>query len=330
MEGSVKEIRWGIVGCGNVTELKSGPAFNKVQGSSLVAVMRRSADLAKDYAKRHHVPVWYDTASDLIHDPDVNAVYIATPPSFHATYAIQCMRAGKPVYVEKPMAASYNECVQMNEVAAETGIPLFTAYYRRTLPYFLKVKELVDSEAAGKIHLVRITLHTSPRPEDFNTGNLPWRVNPSIAGAGYFYDLASHQIDLLDFLFGPVAEAQGRSYNRGGLYDAEDTVFATMETESKIIVQGSWCFVVNPQNQSDSIEILGSKGRISFSTFQFTPVVFEKNGKRQETLPPNPENIAFYLIKSVVEELQGTGKCLSNGINGARANRVMDRILQKI
>jgi 1,5-anhydro-D-fructose reductase (1,5-anhydro-D-mannitol-forming) len=218
----------------------------------------------------------------------------------------------------------------MNEVAAETGIPLFTAYYRRTLPYFLKVRELIDSEAAGKNHLVRITLHTSPRPEDFNTGNLPWRVNPSIAGAGYFYDLASHQIDLLDFLFGPVAEARGRSYNRGGLYDAEDTVFATMETESKIIVQGSWCFVVNPQNQSDSIEILGSKGRISFSTFQFTPVVFEKNGKRQETLPPNPENIAFYLIKSVVEELQGTGKCPSNGINGARANRVMDRILQKI
>ena len=326
----MKEIRWGIIGCGNVTELKSGPAFNKVQGSSLVAVMRRSADLAKDYAKRHHVPVWYDTASDLIHDPDVNAVYIATPPSFHATYAIQCMRAGKPVYVEKPMAASYNECVQMNEVASKTGIPLFTAYYRRTLPYFLKVKELVDSEAAGKIHLVRITLHTSPRPEDFNTGNLPWRVNPSIAGAGYFYDLASHQIDLLDFLFGPVAEAQGRSYNQGGLYDAEDTVFATMETERKIIVEGSWCFVVNPQNQSDSIEILGSKGRISFSTFQFTPVVFEKNGKRQETLPPNPENIAFYLIKSVVEELQGTGKCPSNGISGARANRVMDRILNKI
>jgi predicted dehydrogenase len=328
--GSVKEIRWGIIGCGDVTEVKSGPAFNKVLGSSLVAVMRRSADLAKGYANRHNVPVWYDVASDLINDPDVNAVYIATPPSFHATYAIQCMQAGKPVYVEKPMASSYNECVQMNEVASVTGIPLYTAYYRRTLPYFLKVKELINSEAVGRIQLVRITLHTSPRPEDFQTGNLPWRVIPSIAGAGYFYDLASHQIDLLDFLFGPVTAAHGRSYNRGGLYDAEDTVFATMETESRIIVQGSWCFVVNPQNQCDSVEILGSKGRISFSSFQFTPVVTDMNGKRQEFLPLNPENIEFNLIKTVVEELQGTGKCPSNGISGARTNRVMDMILHKI
>jgi predicted dehydrogenase len=218
----------------------------------------------------------------------------------------------------------------MNDVAKETGIPIFVAYYRRALPYFLKVKELVDSKAVGKIHMVTIALHTSPRPEDYHADNLPWRLNPSVAGAGYFYDLASHQIDLLDFLFGPVTAADGRSFNRGGWYEAEDTVFSTMEVKNDIIAHGSWCFVVNPQNQCDTFEILGAEGRIRFSTFHFTPVVLEKNGNRQEFLPSNPENIELYLIKSVVEELQGTGLCPSNGMNGARASRVMDMILHKI
>jgi predicted dehydrogenase len=330
MSGKRKEINWGIIGCGDVTETKSGPAFNKVQGSSLVAVMRRSASLAESYARRHNVPRWYSSADDLINDPGVNAVYIATPPSSHAAFAIQCMQAGKPVYVEKPMAASYHECLQMNDMAARTGMPLYTAYYRRTLPYFLKVKELVDNEAVGNIQMVTITLHTSPRPEDYQAGNLPWRVNPSIAGAGYFYDLASHQVDLLDFLFGPVAVVHGRCCNRGGLYTAEDTVFATMEMENGVVVQGSWCFVVNPQNQCDNFEIIGSEGRICFSTFHFTPLVIKKNNRQQKYLPANPENIEYYLIRAVVEELQGKGQCPSNGINGARANKVMDMILHKI
>ncbi|MBN2276093.1 MAG: Gfo/Idh/MocA family oxidoreductase [Bacteroidales bacterium] len=330
MLNPLKEIRWGIIGCGNVTEKKSGPAFNKVKGSSLVAVMRRSANLAEEYARRHGVPKWYADAEELISDSNVNAVYVATPPSSHADYAIRSMLAGKPVYVEKPMASGYEECQRMNEVATETGVPLFTAYYRRSLPYFLKVKELVDKEVVGKVMLTTITLHVPPRPEDYHAGQLPWRVIPSIAGGGYFYDLASHQIDLLDFLFGPIAAAYGRTYNRGGLYTAEDTVFATLEFENGIVAHGSWCFTVYPGNHYDKIEILGSDGAICFSTFQNTPVVITSKNKRSEYLPGIPENIQFYLIKSIVEELQGIGKCPSDGSNGERTNKVMDMILGKI
>ncbi|MCX6333190.1 MAG: Gfo/Idh/MocA family oxidoreductase, partial [Bacteroidia bacterium] len=81
-------INWGIIGCGNVTEVKSGPAFNKVNNSRLIAVMRRDAVLAEDYASRHNVPKFYTDASKLINDPEINAVYIATPPSSHAEYAL--------------------------------------------------------------------------------------------------------------------------------------------------------------------------------------------------------------------------------------------------
>ena len=169
-------IHWGFIGCGNVTEKKSGPAFQKVEGSDVVAVMRRDAEKAKDYALRHGIKKWYNNADDLIHDPEVNAVYVATPPASHAEYAIKTMKAGKPVYVEKPLAASYEECLQIVNVAKETGVPCFVAYYRRTLPYFLRVKQLIDKGSIGNISTVQIRFAVAPREEDFKKDNLPWRV----------------------------------------------------------------------------------------------------------------------------------------------------------
>ena len=186
-------IQWGFIGCGAVTEKKSGPAFNKVQGSKVVAVMRRDIEKAKDYAIRHDVKKYYSDADELINDPEVNAIYIATPPGSHFKYAEAAMRAGKPVYIEKPMASSYNECIEINKVSEETGIPCFVAYYRRTLPYFLKVKQLIDEGALGEISTVQISFAIPPYATDYDRENLPWRVKKEIAGAGYFYDLASHQ-----------------------------------------------------------------------------------------------------------------------------------------
>ena len=150
----MKEIKWGFIGCGEVTEKKSGPAFNEVAGSKVVAVMSRSEDKARSYAERHHIRKWYTDAQELIDDPDVNAVYIATPPSSHATFAIMSMKAGKPVYVEKPLAASYNECIRINRVSEQTGVPCFVAYYRRYLPYFQKVKEIIQSGGIGEVNHV--------------------------------------------------------------------------------------------------------------------------------------------------------------------------------
>src|SRR5690606_19456944 len=105
----MEEIRWGMIGAGDVTELKSGPAFSKVSGSKLVAVMRRDLEKDKDYASRHKVGTWYTDAQALIDDPDINAIYIATPPDSHAEYAIRALKAGKYVYVEKPMVLTSKE-----------------------------------------------------------------------------------------------------------------------------------------------------------------------------------------------------------------------------
>ncbi|UCH13459.1 MAG: Gfo/Idh/MocA family oxidoreductase [Bacteroidales bacterium] len=326
----MKEINWGFIGCGEVTELKSGPAFNKVEGSKVVAVMSKTASKAEDYAHRHNIPKWYDKAEKLISDPEVNAVYIATPPKFHSSYAIDAMNEGKPVYVEKPMAVSYKECQKMNDIASRRKVPLFVAYYRRSLPYFLKVKELIEKDVIGRIFCIDIRFWSTAREEDYNTQNPPWRVIPEISGGGYFYDMACHQLDILDYFFGPVKNASGKYANKGGLYDAEDTVSASIEFESGIIATGSWCFVAEKIYKTDTIEILGSKGKIIFSAFAFKPIVLVVKDIITKYNPSNPANIQFCLIKDVVEELQGAGKSPSDGTSGARTNKVMDMILNKI
>ncbi len=321
-------IQWGFIGCGSVTEKKSGPAFSKVDGSRVVAVMRRDADKAKDYAKRHGIGKWYSDADELINDPEVTAVYVATPPASHAKYAIAAMRAGKPVYVEKPMATTYYECKEMIQVSKETGVPCYVAYYRRTLPYFLRVKQLIDDGILGDISTVQIRFAIPPYDTDYNRDTLPWRVKKDIAGAGYFFDLASHQLDLLDFLLGPIKNATGFTGNIAGLYDVEDTVSATFQFESGVSGSGSWSFVAPQGIRVDTIEMVGTKGTLSYSTFGFTNIELETSEGEKAYIEENPENIQFYLIESIVNHLNGKGgEVVSDAVSAARANWVMEQIL---
>ena len=222
----LKNIRWGFIGCGEVTEKKSGPAFSMIEGSEVVAVMSRDKQKAKSYAERHGIRHYYNDPTELIEDPDVNAVYIATPPSSHATFAMMALRAGKPAYVEKPLASSYEDCLRINKVSEQTGVPCFVAYYRRYLPYFQKVKSLVENGGIGKVLSVQIRFAVPPRELDYNSKvALPWRLQPDIAGAGgYFYDLAPHQLDMLQYIFGNIIEAEGYSMNMLGLYKVADTI----------------------------------------------------------------------------------------------------------
>ena len=322
------EIKWGIIGCGNVTELKSGPAFNKVEDSKLVAVMRRNADLAQDYAQRHNVSKFYSDASELINDSEVNAVYIATPPDSHALYAIEAMKAGKPVYVEKPMARNYAECMEMIRVSEETGMPLYVAYYRRTLPAFLKVKELVDNGSIGKLLTVNVKLYKAFGERDKFPDKQSWHVNPEIAGAGHFYDLASHQFDFLDFVFGPVTKVNGVARNIVGYYKAEDTVSAAFSFESDVVGSGSWCFVVDEKSEEDSIEIHGTNGKIKFSCFDLGNVELTTKEGTQKFSFTNPENISFLLVQQLVGALQGKNDCVSTMYSAARTNYVLEEIVK--
>lgn len=326
----MKQIRWGFIGCGEVTEKKSGPAFNKVEGSQIVAVMSRNAEKARSYAERHGIETWYTDAQALIDDPQVNAVYIATPPSSHATYAIMAMRAGKPVYVEKPLAANYDDCARINHVSHETHVPCFVAYYRRYLPYFQKVKELLDNGAIGKVINVQVRFACPPRQVDYNKPEeRPWRIQPDIAGGGYFYDLAPHQLDLLQQFFGVIVHAEGFSANIGGLYQAEDTVSACFKFENGLPGSGSWCFAGHESATDDRIELIGEKGILTFSVFNYDPIHLYTSEGKQEITVEFPEHVQQPLIDAVVKTLQGKSDCQCTALSATPTNWALDKILGK-
>ncbi|MCQ6276310.1 Gfo/Idh/MocA family oxidoreductase [Bacillus sp. V3B] len=323
----LKKVRWGIIGCGDVTEVKSGPVFQKIDNSELAAVMRRTGELAKDYAERHHVPKWYDDADKLINDPDVDAVYIATPPGSHKEYTIKAAKARKPVYVEKPMARNVAECQEMIDACEVAGVPLYVAYYRRAQPRFLKIKELMENKAIGDIRFVSTTQYQQVSEDIMEAQSLPWRVQPHLAGGGLFFDLGSHTLDMLDFLLGPIKSVQGFASNQGGYYDAEDIVTGNYLFESGIHGVGNWCF--SAFENVDINEIVGSKGKITFSTYGNEPIVLTtSSGTEQWSFEP-PQHVHQPLIETIVAELTGNKEqCPSTGMTGMRTNWVMSELVK--
>jgi predicted dehydrogenase len=323
----MKTIQWGMIGCGDVTEVKSGPAFNKVANSQLLDVTGRSEARVLSYAQRHGVPRPYAEINQLLADPDIHAVYVATPPSTHMHYTLMAAQAGKAVYVEKPMALNYTECLRMIDACQAEGVPLFTAYYRRSLPKFLKIKELLDQNAIGEVRLVSIHLLLPPRPEDLRKEALPWRVLPEISGGGYMVDVGSHQLDLLDFFFGPIEAVAGRKSNQARWYPAEDIVCAHFRFASGILGSAIWCFTLPNTTPMDRTEIVGSSGKITYTTFDSSPIRLETGEGMQELQLPWPQHVQQPHIETIVRELLGIGKCPSTGVTGARTTRIIDEVL---
>ncbi|MEN9686796.1 MAG: hypothetical protein RLZZ28_2582 [Bacteroidota bacterium] len=323
MSSLPNHINWGIIGCGDVTEKKSGPAFNKVPNSSLVAVMRRDMEKAKDYARRHGVPKYYAHATELINDPEINAIYIATPPGSHETYAIEALEAGKPVYVEKPMSVDIASCSRMLDAAQRNSGKLSIAHYRRALPMFLKIKELITVREIGEIRTVRISM-LQPNKSGLITETADnWRVNPAIAGAGLFYDLAPHQLDLVMYFFGHPRHAFGFSANQAGFYEAEDIVSGLMELPEKILFNGHWCYTVGEGIEEDLFEIIGSKGKICFPVFGQTITI--QQGSSTEVLHfEHPEHIQQPMIEKIVGYFLGKTENPCSAKEAMESMRVME------
>jgi predicted dehydrogenase len=263
-----------------VTEVKSGPAFNKVEHSSLMAVSRRDEEKLADYVKRHQVPMSFTNALDLIHSDHINAIYIATPPDVREAYAIEAMQLGKPVYLEKPMALNLAACKRLKAASEKLGIKLSVAHYRRNLPLFMEVKNILEQGDIGAVKEVQITMFKKTDKAAKDPSN--WRVDPSIAGGGYFYDLAPHQIDLVFYFFGKPKSFSGTSTNKAGLYKAEDFVQGTIELENGIVCKGLWDFSINGE-EKDEFLIIGEKGTIRFPVFGLF-IEVESNGQ-VKTIP---------------------------------------------
>ncbi len=323
----MNKINWGIIGCGDVTEVKSGPAFNKVKNSSLVAVMRRDAGKAKDYALRHHVPKWYSDANELINDPDVNAIYVATPPSSHEEYTIAAINAGKPVYVEKPMSVGAASAERMVNAACEQEIKLVVAHYRRGHQLFNKVRQLINEKAIGDVRFVRSDIYKKPMTEEerSNPGRA-WRVDKSIAGGGLFHDLAPHQIDLMYYFFGEPLKASGFAVNQSKQYGAEDIVSGSILFKSGVVFSGIWCFSVAPEVEKDYCEIFGDNGKIEFSFFEHKPVIVTAEGKTEMHAFDPLAHVQQPMIENVVKYFLDDGPNPCSGEEGVKVMKLIDEL----
>jgi len=316
-------IRWGMIGAGDVTEVKSGPAFQKIKGSHLVAVMRRDSEKVKDYAQRHGIAKWYTSVKELIEDPEVNAIYIATPPDVHEAYTLMALQAGKPVYVEKPMALSSIQAENMVEAVAQFGGKLTVAHYRREQPYFKKIKTLLEGNAIGVPRMV--SLRTFKRPlthQELTESKIQWRVNPTQSGGGLFHDLAPHQIDLMYYFFGEVDRASGISHNQAMVYSADDVVSGQILFRNNVLFNGSWAF--NVAEDIDVCEILGSEGKLTFSIFSNEPIELINAQGRQLFSFDRLQHVQEPMIAAVVAYFQGKRDNPCSVLEGLKVMELMD------
>lgn len=320
-------IRWGIIGCGAVTEVKSGPPYQFTKDFELVAVMRRDVEKAEDYAKRHGVSKFYGNAEDLIMDPEVDAVYIATPPDTHKYYALMVAEAGKPCCVEKPMAPSYADSLEIFNAFKERQLPLFVAYYRRSLPRFLKIKEWLNNNEIGKIRHIRWHLSKPPSAEDLQK-TYNWRTDGEIAPGGYFDDLASHGLDLFSFYLGDIENVYGVSTNQQKLYTAKDAIAACWIYKNGVTGEGSWNF--GAAEREDKVEIIGSKGKIVFSVFNEEDItLYNENGPKNLFIA-HPKHVQELHVENIRAHLLENKEHPSTGGSGLHTSWIMDKILGQI
>lgn len=317
-------IRWGVIGCGNVTEKKSVPAYQKTKGFEVSMVMRRNAEKAEDYAKRHKVPFWTSDAQEVIENPEIDAIYVATPPDTHRSYALQVAAAGKPCCIEKPMAPNYQDSLAIYEAFKGKNLPLFIAYYRRSLPRFQQIKDWLDDALIGEVRHIHWQKNQPPNSKDLS-GEYNWRTDKDVAPGGYFDDLASHGLDLFTYLLGDIKKVDGVALNQQGLYTALDAVAGVWQHEGGITGVGNWNFGI--AERMDKVEIFGSQGKIRFAVLDDAPVELENSSGHQKLEIPHPEHVQQQHVENLQKHFMGEMTHPSLGDSGLHTSWVMDKML---
>jgi len=291
-------IRWGILGCGNVTETKSGPALQKAEGSTVTAVMRRDGEKAADYASRHNVSKHYDDVSSLVNDDEVDAIYVATPPSSHAEHTIAAAHAGKPVLCEKPMGTELIDCERMARACEINKVPLVIAFYRRALPRFEKLRELVQGGDIGDPRTVRVCQYRQHADHD-----QAWKTDPDINGGGLFVDMQTHTLDWLDHVFGNAVTAAGIASNQGGRHTVEDTVCGTIEYYTGLLAHFECCY--DAGHNEEHVTINGTKGSVRMPFFGEGPITIKTDNSIDEIVIADPAHVHQPFIEQVNSHLRG-------------------------
>lgn len=315
----MKEIKWGIIGCGDVTEVKSGPAFSKIDGSSLYMVMRRNEEKLKGYAERHGVAKYSTDYMDLLNDAEIDAIYIATPPNMHCFYTLEAAKHKKDIYVEKPMATSVEDCQKMIDACRGNGVRLYTAFYRRGHDKFKAIRKIVDEAKIGNtmsfnyLYTCRPPVHNPERA---------WLMDSEIAGEGLLYDIGSHMIDIMQFIFGEFESAYGTSHKQNDNPGISDSVSGVIKFKSG--VQGSIQLSFNGSEDRDELTIVGERGEVRFAIMPYGGIYIKKDGQEKYLEFEPMEHVQMPYIQEVIDDIRGNGNIEHQGIYGMRTQEVLE------
>jgi 1,5-anhydro-D-fructose reductase (1,5-anhydro-D-mannitol-forming) len=281
--------------------------------------MSRNEERAAAFARQHGAQRYYMRFEDLLADPEVSAVYVATPPDVHMQQAMAALRAGKHVLCEKPMGLTLQECDRMIETAREAPGQLMIAYYRRKYPAVVKIKELIDQGAIGRLTKIRTEVadfYKAPQ-----TGSLPWRCDPGVAGGGFLWDVGCHRVDLMVHLAGEVAEVSAFLDTVAFDMPVEDSASLLMRFKNG--AQGTGIYHWNVQGGGDAIEIGGMRGRILCDMATGSVELITPQGRQSWVLSPPAITHQGIVVDLVEAVRKGRPNCV-DGAEGRKTNAVLE------
>jgi predicted dehydrogenase len=324
MRGNKREIGWGVLGGGNVVEFKSGPAFWIPGKSRVVAVSRRRHEDAEKTAAALGAERAVTSIDDLVSDPMIDAVYIASPPGLHFDAAKACCEAGKAVYIEKPFTTNSGDAKALVEMFASRNIDLFVAHYKRALPKFKRLKSMVESEIG---QVICFDFHLSRRLAD--DVKHAWLFDPAISGGGKFVDIAPHSIDLLVYFFGQAVDMWASARHLKAPNGREDCVVLGLLFKDGVCGTLNYNFL-SPQ-KSDRLSIFGTEANLHFSVHgDLKTEVERQDGRRFAIELSTPAYVEGPMIEEVVNALLGDGGNPCTGSEAVETVRIMEFALSSL
>lgn len=312
-------IGWGILGCGDITDKRGAPAIHAQANSRPVVFHSRTAALARDFAHRHGASRWTTDRTEVLADPEVTAVYVATEHHRHVEDVLAAAEAGKHVLCEKPMANSVADCRRMIDACAANGVALQVAYYRRYYPKLVRMKELLDQGAVGAPVTAEIHLCSRLDRDRIHPGN--WRLNAEQSGGGALVDTGSHRLDLLCWMLGEPDRV-------AAFAECRELPIAAPDMESLLIRMASGVHIVTRHGyrtgSPDALEITGTVGTLSATPVDGPNLRLVRNGEEQLWELPKHDNVHFPLFDDFARRLVEGEPPRYSGTDGMQASRIIE------
>ena len=311
-----KPIRWGLVGCGDIAEKRVAPALQEAAGSKLLACSRKQPAQLLEFQRRHGIPKGCPDPADIFADPEIDAVYLATPVFLHCLHTIEAAEHGKHVLCEKPMAMDAAECQRMLDACRSHGVKLGIAYYRRFYPVVHKIQELLRAGALGKVVLVRTTLVSPTTLEP-----AAWRFVPDQGGGGLLMDMASHRLDLLCMLFGEPLSVSALTATRELNIPVEDTGSLLIQFASGVqaTVFASHCI----HAEMDDFEVYGTRGSLRVSPLNDSELQLFGDTDQAFQLP-KADNVHLPLIDDFNQAIRENREPRISGAEGMKTSVLLE------